>query len=69
MSQGTFSDTLIRLEALTSIFVFGANIEFFLRGKSMLFWPKMTKFSSRHFLLVYFPRDLGVSKNSIGNHF
>ena len=29
----------------------------------------MTKFSSEHFLLVYVPRDSGVTKNSIGNHF
>ena len=36
MSQGTFSDTLIRLEALKRIFVFRPKIDFFLRGKSML---------------------------------
>ena len=29
----------------------------------------MTKFLSRHFSVVYVPRDLGVSKNSLKNHF
>ena len=33
------------------------------------FWPKMTKFSSRHFLLFYVPKDLGVLKQSIRNLF
>ena len=32
MSQGTFLDTLIRLEAFKRIFVFGPEIDFFLRG-------------------------------------
>ena len=31
MSQGTFLDTLIRLEAFTRIFVFCPKIDFFLR--------------------------------------
>ena len=42
MSQGTFSDTPIRLEALKRIFVFRPKIDFFPRGKSMGFgqkWP------------------------------
>ena len=29
----------------------------------------MTKFSSQHFLLVYVPRDLSVSLNSVRNDF
>ena len=36
MSQGTFSDTLIRLEAFKRIFVFRPKIDFFPRGKSMV---------------------------------
>ena len=32
MSQGTFSDTLIRVEAFERIFVFGPKIDFFPRG-------------------------------------
>ena len=27
----------------------------------------MTKFSSRHFSLIYVPRDIGLSENSFGN--
>ena len=55
MSQGTFLDTLIPLEAFKRIFVFRPKWTFF-QG----FWPKMVKFLSRHFSLVYVPRDLGV---------
>ena len=40
MSQGTFSDTLIRLEAFKRIFVFLPKIDFFPRGKSMVFGQK-----------------------------
>ena len=40
MSHGTFSDTLIRLEAFKRIFVFRPKIEFFHRGKSMVFGQK-----------------------------
>ena len=38
--QGTFSDTLIRLEAFKRMFVFPPKIDFFFQGV----WPKMTKF-------------------------
>ena len=71
MSQGTFSDTPILMEAFKRIFLFPPKIDIFLRGESMLnFWPKMAKFSSWHFLLLDFPRELGVSKNSPAwNHF
>ena len=40
MSQETFSDTLIRLEAFKRIFVFRPKIDFFPRGKSMVFGQK-----------------------------
>ena len=40
MSQGTFFVTLIRLEALKRIFVFRPNIDFFRRGRSMVFGEK-----------------------------
>ena len=40
MSQGTFSGTLNRLEAFKTIFVFRLKVDFFLRGKSMLFGQK-----------------------------
>ena len=33
-----------------------------------VFLSKMTKFLSRHFLLFYVTRDIGVSLNSLGNH-
>ena len=35
MSQGRFSDTLIRLEAFKRIFVFRPQMDFFPRGKSL----------------------------------
>ena len=44
MSQGTFTDTLIRLEALKTTFVFRPQIDFFLRGKSLLFGKKSLNF-------------------------
>ena len=56
MFQGTFSDTLIRPEAFKRVFLFRPKMDFF-----PWFWPKMTKVCSRHFSLVYLPRDLGVS--------
>ena len=40
MSQGTFSDTLIRLEGFKRIFVFRPKIDFFPSGKSMDFGQK-----------------------------
>ena len=40
MSQGTFLDTLIQLEVFKRIFVFRPKIEFFARGKSMVFGQK-----------------------------
>ena len=72
MSLRTLSDTLIRLEAFKIIFVFRPKMEFFPREKMVFFhgfWPKMNKFKSHHFSLVYVPKDLGMSKNSLGNHF
>ena len=49
MSHGTFSDTLIRMDAFKRIFVFGPKIDFLPKGKSMLFGEKMTIFPSGHF--------------------
>ena len=40
MPQGTFSDTLIRLEAFKRIFVFRQKIDVFPRGKSIDFGQK-----------------------------
>ena len=40
MSQGTCFDTVIRLEAFKRIFVFRQKIDFFPRGKSMVFGQK-----------------------------
>ena len=40
MSQGTFSDTLVRLDAFKRISVFGPKIDFLPKGKSMLFGQK-----------------------------
>ena len=61
MSQGTFSDLLIPLEALKRIFVPSPKIDFLARSKPMVLGQKKTKFSSGPFLLLYVPRDLGVS--------
>ena len=44
MSQGTFLDTLIRLEAFKRIFVFSPKIDFFARGYSRVFGQKKAKF-------------------------
>ena len=35
MSQGTFSDTLIQLEAFKRIFVFCAKMDFFSKGRTI----------------------------------
>ena len=40
MSQGTFYDTMIRLNVLKNIFVFRPEIDLLPRGKSMLFGQK-----------------------------
>ena len=40
MSQETFSDTLIRLEAFKRIFVFCPKLDFFSRCKSRVFGQK-----------------------------
>ena len=40
MSQGTFSDTLIRSEGFERIFVFRLKIDFIPRGKSLVFDEK-----------------------------
>ena len=40
MSQGTFSDLLIRLESFKRIFVFPAKIDFLPRGKRTVLGEK-----------------------------
>ena len=40
MSQGSFSKTLVRLKAFKRIFVFRPKIDFFPRGKAMVFGQK-----------------------------
>ena len=49
MSQGTFSDTLVRLDAFKRISVFGPKIEFLPRSKSMLLAKKKQLFKSAFF--------------------
>ena len=44
MSQRTFLDTLIRLEAFKRIIVFRPKIDFLSQGLVHGFWSKMTKF-------------------------
>ena len=44
MSQWTFLDTLIRLEAFKRIFVFRPKIDFFSKMFVHGFWSKMAKF-------------------------
>ena len=44
MAQGTFSNTLIGLEAFKRIFVFRPKIDFFPRCKSRVFRPKQGNF-------------------------
>ena len=44
MSQGTFSDLLILLEAFKRIFVFCPKIDFLPRGKPTIFGQKRSKF-------------------------
>ena len=44
MSVGLFMDTLFRLEAFKRIALFRSKMDFFQRGKSMFFFPKMIKF-------------------------
>ena len=58
MPQGTFWDTLIRLEAFKRIFIFRAKMDFFPRGKSMLFGQKRTNFQVGIFHLFM---SLGIS--------
>ena len=43
MSQGTFSDLLIRLETFKRIFVFCPKMDFLPKGKDHGFGSKMTK--------------------------
>ena len=68
MSQGTFSDTLIRLEALKRIFVFRQKIDSF-KGVRSCFLAKNDHIFKWAFFTRYVPKNPGVSKNSLANHF
>ena len=59
MSQGTFLDALIRLEAFKRIFVFRPKIDYFLRGLSMVFGQKWPNFEVCIFHLFM---SLGISE-------
>ena len=64
-TQRGFSDTLIRLKVLKSLFCIASKNRPFFKGKVLGLWSKLTKFWNRHFSLVYVTRDLGVSQNSL----
>ena len=49
MSQGTFSNTLNRLEAFKRIFFLRPKIDFFPRGRSKVFGKKLPDFKSAFF--------------------
>ena len=66
MSQGTFSDKLIRLKAFKIIFVFRPKINFFLRGKPMLFGQKSPNFQVGIFHLVMSLGALACRKTPLG---
>ena len=52
MPQGTFWDTLIRLEAFKRIFIFRPKMDFFPRGKSMLLAKNDEIFKSAFFTFL-----------------
>ena len=58
MPQGIFWEKLIRLEAIKRIFIFRAKMDFFPRGKSMLFGQKWPNFQVGIFHLFI---SLGIS--------
>ena len=55
MSQGTFSDTLIRLAAFKRIFLFRRKIDFYPRGKSTVFL-RNDQISKSAFCTCLFPK-------------
>ena len=59
MSQSTFSDTLIKLEAFKRILLFRPKIDFFPRGWSRVFGQKWPKFEVGIFNLSM---SLGISE-------
>ena len=61
MSQGTFSDLQIRLEAFKRIFAFCPKIDFLPRGKPTVFGQKLPNIQVGFFLLLYVPRNISVS--------
>ena len=66
MSQGTFSETLVRLDALKRISVFGPKIEFLPRGKSMLLAKKEQIFKWAFFTFLCPEGSLRVKKTPLG---
>ena len=62
MSQGTFSETLVRLDAFKRISVFGPKIEFLPRGKSMLLAKKKQIFKWAFFTCLCPEGSLRVKK-------
>ena len=58
MSQGMFSDTLIRLKAFKRIFLFRPKMDFSPRGKSRVFGQKSPNFEPGIFHLFM---SLGIS--------
>ena len=61
MSQGTFSDLLILLEAFKRIFVFRPKIDFLPRDKPTVFCQKLPNVEFGIFHPFCVPRDFGVS--------
>ena len=59
---GVPKDTLVCWAAFLWIFVERPKIEYFSTGGIGAVWPKMTKFWSRHFSLVFVPKELAVSE-------
>ena len=66
MSEETFSDTLIRLEAFKRIFVFRLKIDFFARGKSLVFGQKWPNFEVDIFHLFMSLEILACLKTLLG---
>ena len=69
MSQGTYKNTMIRLEACKKIFAFRPNIDFFLRGKSRNFGQKLTNFVDGIVHLFMIPGISECRKSALGNIF
>ena len=66
MSQETFSDTLIQLEAFKRIFAFPLKIDYFPRGKPMVFCQKLRNFEVGIFHLFLSLRISACHKTPLG---